>query len=894
MNYRRSAAPLICCLVLAAPTTRAAGDAPKPQTLAQALAQAATPKSELFIAVDADQVTPPKDGPALFDGESAAQTAQAYDQKIGAFGDVAAIAPRTVIVVDVPPDTPNVYDGMEPKQIVKLLAGTFSKEQWQAFLSEEGLAYASLTRDDQRRIFEALFPDGKMLAVRFDPSGAQQSPTELSGDSLRAARLRLASTTSIGLAVPGEPNSHVFGSSYTPPDSPGFYLMSNSPSNNVDREFGAWVRETVPNTLKPSDLDSDDAAWKSPVPLAGAHTVDDVARAITAATRREVYADPRYGKKIVTMTGPAAPRRAYDVMRALALCVGGAWRKVGPSIVLTNDRIGLGVKQELWKAFEAKAEALAPSGERYTPVAQPDGAAFTVKDISSTGDDFPFSDKERETYWKKFEEDDTHSLSNSNVVQLTLPFRDLTPAQQSAARHIQEANAKDHTASTLDGDVMIQSAPIVQIVLPSLPAPVIIPSSYEMLLPYPAISDAAIARAERSEAESQAAKAGPPLPDKAPTADEMRAMIQSFGRRAALVEAGTVEEIDKNIAALKTLGLNELWLRVPLGADREGDDAALDLLRHAAKSAQAAHIALYPAFRLLSWGEKAPEDLKDRTILGKTDDTVTPFATAVTLRMAAIVGKAARLPGVVGMLWTDSAPPGYTDKRSLYNTPLLGYAAPGRLASLRASHTDPLDLTLSHGLDMRANITLPDFGDNGTNAQMYDAWSKLRITARRAFVAAIASALPASYSPGPPPSPIITPPADGDFYRVYGSWDDIAKPQPAVTLIPFPGGKPAVDGSGVQSMASETVYHSVSLGEPDDTAPPEILRDVSRQIQEWLDDKVPNIVFTAADPRILSRLADAVQSAKQSQQTSIKNGYEPTPYSHDPRRSLPVSPVSPR
>ncbi|MEO7719709.1 MAG: hypothetical protein ABIY70_26180 [Capsulimonas sp.] len=864
MNYRRSAAPLICCFVLAAPTTRAAGDAPKPQTLAQALALAAPPKSELYIAVGADQVTPPKDGPALFDGESAAQTAQAFGQNVGAFGDVEAIAPRTVMVVDVPPNTPNVYDGMEPKQIVKLLAGTFSKEQWRAFLSEDGLAYASLTRDDQRRIFEALFPDGKMLAVRFDPSGAQQSPTELSGDSLRAARLRLATRTDIALSVPGEPNSHVFAGSYTPPDSPGFYVMSNSSSNNVDREFGAWVRETVPNTLKPSDLDSDDAAWKTLVPLVGARTVDDVARAVAAATQREVYADPRYGKKTVTMAGPAAPRRAYDLMRALAMCVGGAWRKVGPSLVLTNDRIGLAVKQELWKAFEAKAEALAPTGDRYTPATQPDGAAFTVKDIPSTGDDFPFSDKEREMYWKKFEEDNTRSMSGSNMIQLTLPFRDLTPVQQDAARHIQEANAKDHIASTLDGDVMIQSEPMVEILMPSIPVPVIVPNACEILLPYLAISDAAIARAQRDEAESQAAKAGPPLPDKAPTADEMRAMIHTFGRRAALVEAGTVEEIDKNIAALKTLGLNELWLRVPLGADGEGDDTALDLLRHAAKGAQAAHIALYPAFRLLAWGDKAPEGLKDRTILGATDDTVTPFAPEAIQRMAAIVGKAARLPGVAGMLWTDSAPPGYTDKRSLYNPPLLGYAAPGRLASLRASHTDPLDLTLSHGLDMRANITLPDFGDNGTNAQMYDAWSKLRVTARRAFVAAIASALPASYSPGPHSSPIITPPADGDLYRVYGSWDDTAKPQPAVTVIPFPGpdGKPAADGSGVQSMASETVYHSVSLGEPDDTAPPEVLRDVSRQIQEWLDDKVPNIVFTAADPRILPRLADAVKNAK--------------------------------
>lgn len=102
--------------------------------------------------------------------------------------------------------------------------------------------------------------------------------------------------------------------------------MMNSPSIAVDREFGATVRETIPNTLKPSDLSDDDPAWRVQIFMDPIKTVDDAARVISAATHRDVYADPRYGRKSVTMRGPLTAHRTYDVMRALALCVGGACR----------------------------------------------------------------------------------------------------------------------------------------------------------------------------------------------------------------------------------------------------------------------------------------------------------------------------------------------------------------------------------------------------------------------------------------------------------------------------------------------------------------------------------------------------------------------------------------
>jgi hypothetical protein len=323
---RITAAMIALCLL--APIARAEGDTPKPpiQTLAQALAQAAPPKSDLYIAVDADLIPPPKDAAPAELGDTASRIATVYGRKIGGFGDVDAIAPPTVMVIDIPPETPNIYDGMPPKQIMKLLAATYSADQWKAFLSEDGVGYESLTRDDQKRLFEALFPEGKLEIIRSDAAMPDAPRTTIAADQLRKSRLRLAYKTGIALPDPASPGSEVFANDYQPPDKPTPYYMMNSPSIAVDREFGATVRETVPNTLKPSDLSDDDPAWGVQISMDPIKTVDDAARVISAATHRDVYADPRYGGKSVTMRGPRTAHRTYDVMRALALCVGGACR----------------------------------------------------------------------------------------------------------------------------------------------------------------------------------------------------------------------------------------------------------------------------------------------------------------------------------------------------------------------------------------------------------------------------------------------------------------------------------------------------------------------------------------------------------------------------------------
>jgi hypothetical protein len=60
-----------------------------------------------------------------------------------------------------------------------------------------------------------------------------------------------------------------------------------------------------------------------------------------------VYADPRYGYEYVLVAGDLkSAHPAIDLMQALALCVAGTWRRVGPAFVLTDDREGIGAWQQ--------------------------------------------------------------------------------------------------------------------------------------------------------------------------------------------------------------------------------------------------------------------------------------------------------------------------------------------------------------------------------------------------------------------------------------------------------------------------------------------------------------------------------------------------------------------
>lgn len=811
-----------------------------------------------------------------------AQIAQTFGRITRQFGLVTAVAPSQITVVNLPPDTPNPYADMPPAQALKMLAATFNAAQWKAFLSAGGVGDADFAEDAQHALFAALFPDGHLKFIRDNPNGPNdpKSQQDISGPALGAARLRVGYLVSLALPNVGKPDVHTFAADSEPADAPARYFMTNAHSGDADREFGATVREQVPNTPKPGDLRWTAPAFQAAVSLSNVRTVDDLAARIGIATHTELYADPRLGARKVTLLGPARTARVGDLLPALALCVGGTFRRVGPAYVLTDDLAGMGTRHAAWKAFEDRAKEMQASGgsnENGTngPLASP----YTQQDISWGGDPLAFTPAQRKAYW---DGQKTSPSFSGGMLDITLPLDKLSPAQQQAAQTTLDADQKMHLDVTLDGTIMVQAEPELELVLPGLDGPIFVFQSYDNLLPPPGSASAFT---------PFAAPPGPPMPAPlrpAPPAPpgSLRDVLRTFPRRAARIAPKTEADVDSGMAALRTLGFNEAWVQVPLQAQPGADANAVALIARAVKAGRAAGIVVYPELHLLDWGKDAPPALRDRDLLGLTPtgarqagisrpspidapDTVSPFDPAVTSRLASLVQRLGTIPTLGGMVWNDWMPTGYQPVSgdgfdSVYGDQ-LGYAEAGRLAFLRQSHADPIDVYTTHYTDSRAHVSVPGFGDNRTvDGALYDRWRQARADAIRRLSLRLASALPAAFRPSTGAhAAILVPPYNEPFTSLYGTWDDLRQPPPSVEFVPVKGadGKPLANGSVTQKMRSARVYSVLLVSPP----PRQSAQATAQEIASDLRREPPSsgiVLDTTSDASLLPALAAWVTAAQ--------------------------------
>lgn len=791
------------------------------QTLAQALAQAKVPANTIYLAVAAEKVTPPKDADStpLPPGDPVPQVAGAYGRLTQAWESVTAIAPPTMTTVYAPPDTPNPYDGMPVSQVLKLLTATFTKDQWKVFFGKSGLGFQDLQTDPQRSLFMALFSGGHLIVQK--DLGDPKAQQDITGDALLQIRLRLGYIVDLALPMRDNPESHLFAGGPDLPGMPTRYYMMNGQTEDVDHELGATVRETVPNALKAGDLDFDPLT--ASVPLGGVKTVDDLVARIGVALHRELYADARYGARTVTLVGTPKTAKAKDLLRALALCVCGTYRKVGPSFVLTDDLVGLGARHALWKEFEDKAQAMLPQDD---PAAT---SPYTIQDIPwDPADPLAPTQNQQKQIW-------TARKANpvgGGIVGLTVPFAGLTPAQQEQARLLQADHEEHNMGTTLDGTVTVQSEAMLEMTLPSLDGPVIVFQSYQGLLPEPHLS-AAEQAAQQAQFEAR-------LPDalrrETPTLDgSLRPLVEGFVHRAVRLAPQSAAELARALTAMKALGFNELWLEVTPGPTRRDDDAALALLAQAGKAGQADGITVLPDVHLLRWAAGTPAALWDRDILGRTavdanksarypspdaSDTVSPFSPEVWDRLSALIRAAGATPGIGGMVWEDLPPAGYQDitpggmdMSGLSDMP-LGFTEAGRLALLRAAHADPVDVYTTHYTDERANIRVPGFDAEGeillpVDGALYNRWRLLRAKTVMDLARHLASLLPPPFlTPGAARRPVLLPPANESSRSPksqYGSWDDFRRPLPLDVFVPLPG--PAGQGGTTGTMKMTTALN---------------------------------------------------------------------------------------
>ncbi len=816
------------------PRVHAAPAPPKP-TLASALATAKAPETGTALAVAAETDALPDGATLPAPGASVADCAGAFGLTTHSSGTVTAIAPPTMTLLNDQPGDPDPAADVNPYLAFQELAGSLDDGQWQALTGERGLGLADLSDDAQRALFWAQFPGKTLRIAPQTPDGQTPAPeaaTDVSPD-LPQVRLRLGQSAT--LYAPTRGGDFIFSSraSDLGGTTPPWVVVKDKQPPRV-QQYGVPVRAEVPNALKSGGLPYDGAALRVSVPLSGVYTVGDLVARIGEKTGMELYADPHYAKKALTVIG-AQSASAADVLRALAVCVTGTVRRVGPASVLTDDLPGVAVTEQTWEDFRAQVIALRdkPADEARRALA----GRRSVFALSGFGDPLMPTDKQ-----ERPDPDSAmgHFLPQVPRIDDHFAFSDLTPGQQAAARRIVAFETADRAAEIakdpsqapdLNGRWIVSPRYTVQALLPGVSAPVTLRRLPLEMLAWPP-DDVIRPLLKTMEAWDKAQTKNKPS---AP-APSLAAMLRRTPRRAILADPHTPAEVRALVAAMRTLGLNQLWLPVfqngvarvagtPLPMPPGDTD---DLLDAALGAAKGTGITVFPVLSVLTWGPAPPGAVSDVNVLGQTsagreaqnrsldppldDDgapppgaAVSPFAPDVETELMALVKTVAGRPGIGGLVWRDTAPDGYAVAPDDWRDPgdEMGYTLTARLAFLRRFHADPWDVALNNAPAL--DFHLPNWDNADTDAQERTDWREFRADTDRALLRRL-------YGAARPAAPVLL--VEGQQNAGwFGSWDDPRRPPPTEgTDSPDGMGE---DGAQAKSQA-QLAWARVDVGKDDD------------------------------------------------------------------------------
>lgn len=808
--------PALCAALLFLPLSPVRAQ----ESLDDALRTARPPARGVALAVGADKTFPRFDVSRPEPGASLPDVAAFYDQVLRRFGAATAIAPTTMTALNVKSD-----DFLPPGDAFKLLAGSLSDPQWAALTGEQGLGRDDLN-DAQRALFTAVVPF-RELKVRRAEWGAVLGQTVAANDwrdlSAELPRVRLRLVQRVQISLPNSSGSRSWFNIGPPPGAVAEYsVQSSGPA-----DFGPFPR--VPNAPKRGQLDFAAPVLQTPVPLDGLKTVGDLTARISRLARLEIVADARLETRAVTtISGPSAP--AADLLRALAFCVTGTYRQVGPAFVLTDDVAGIGTRKsaKAWAdamATAARQKALNAAGERTAARKKP-GV------LAGWGDPLAITTQQRQ-----IAEPDQFAAITDGVV---LPFASLTPAQQAEAKRMvafsQSAANTDTVKPSLNGRIVLDGQITLQLLAPSLPG--VIDLSGQTFLPGVQhggwmFASARAAKRGREENERANLKWKTERENKAPS---LAQTLRTLPRRGVLARANTTGELRATLAVMRTLGLNELWLdvfsdgvaRIP-GTAWSASNAP-DMLAAALRLTRGTGIRVFAVVALWDWGPNPPPEMADLTTLGETSATaasrrqaletalaaagemplpppasktvfVSPMTAATRAPLADLLRAIAAHVGLAGIAWRATMPPGYEPPRvggsSLdIERAALGFTLPARLAFLRQAHVDPVDLlpAVPERLlpyEMQADTysawraVPPLFDDFGRNPALSQTWDWFR---RDADVAALRGLFPAKL-------PLFVLEERERYGGGWlGTWDNRAAPFPSFVGVPRTGeGSPFYD-----------------------------------------------------------------------------------------------------
>ncbi|MCA1596390.1 MAG: hypothetical protein LC772_08205 [Chloroflexi bacterium] len=675
------------------------------------------------------------------------------------------------------------------------------------------MGYGDLADTEQQALFRAALPSGKMQLTRYEGSTVLQGTGIVSDADIAGARFRLVQRTDYWLPALGNPYSYIMN---TLPSSTGrSYSMSftGPPPAAADTLDGVPVKFQLPNRLKPAQTNLDSALFNVSVPLTGVKTVHDLIFRIGKLTSLECYADPRFGGLPLTSIPASGSATASNLLKALAFCLTGTYRVVGPAVLLTHDLRGVGAQVELlaemnqefnnrWTALRNRVrDSLSASHNVLELPPGPDSPAFSpaqlkqMQDATRQGDPIQFSALPSELTA-------TQRDVVSRIAESQNRHADSIAAAAAGQGHPDDGLRVDTTMA-----VKVFTEPAVQVLLPSLDAPV----DAHQAIPVNMML-------------SRANGAGPSRPAVPP-------LLQVAPRRAVILAPASPAVLDVALASMQKLELNELWLvvsspgrpwRTAGGSSGKttGGTFGQTLLRHAVEACGKNGIAVYAVVDLLDGGASTLAGMRDRNILGEDSAAAakraaalttasevpsprdvptaaipaalpavitSPLSPAVAEQLSRVCRDLAGEPGIAGVVWRIAARPGYVERASLLARRLwstdnelavreFGYSEEARLSFLRRFSVDPIDINPIPRPG--ADVTLPGFSNPALDEQYRRAWLGFR---READVRMLRSLLAASQV-GSRSLPVLV--GVGSDQNWYGSWDDPRKDPPVLTASP--------------------------------------------------------------------------------------------------------------
>jgi hypothetical protein len=209
-----------------------------------------------------------------------------------------------------------------------LLMAELDDAQLKALGSNTGLSYSQLTSAKQREMFMSLAP----TQLRRGTDTQKLSQSQRQGMRLRltrSVRVQARMQPNTG-QMPGAAAGQIPSEVSVPIDmaerirDPQTTTIDSLP----DLE-GMMKPKTQPNVLKQSHLDYAAPALNPAILLKDAQTVGDLVKRVAAATKMEIYADPRPAKRKVFVRATArSGARAGDVLKAIAWSLNGTFRRL--------------------------------------------------------------------------------------------------------------------------------------------------------------------------------------------------------------------------------------------------------------------------------------------------------------------------------------------------------------------------------------------------------------------------------------------------------------------------------------------------------------------------------------------------------------------------------------